>query len=472
MKNLPAELWKWDAVDMARGIRERVVSSREVVQASLDRMAQVNPKLNAVVVDLGPQAIADAEAADAALARGDALGLLHGVPVSVKSNVDQRGQATSNGVVAFAKNIALEDSPVVANLRKAGAVIVGRTNTPAFSMRWDTDNDLHGRTLNPWSAVHTPGGSSGGASASVAAGITPIAHGNDLAGSIRYPAYCTGIVGLRPSFGRVPAFNPSALAERSLSLQWMSVQGPLARRVADVRLALEVMAQGDFRDAWWIPAPMQWPSLGGPLRVALSIDPSATGVHPHVEAALHKAAAALSAAGYVVERADPPEMAAVAEDWHVLMRAEAHGAMLDAVHAHGDQRVRKSLYWHMEKPPRPSADDYMAALARRATWLRRWNTFLDRYPLVLCPVSLAPPFIHGADVSTDAGFNEIVRTQAPLFAVALLGLPAVSVPTGLQDGLPTGVQIIAQRFREDLVLDAAQAIERQLPMATPVEPEF
>jgi amidase len=165
-------------------------------------------------------------------------------------------------------------------------------------------------------------------------------------------------------------------------------------------------------------------------------------------------------------------MAAVAEDWHVLMRAEAHGAMLDAVHAHGDQRVRKSLYWHMEKPPRPSADDYMAALARRATWLRRWNTFLDRYPLVLCPVSLAPPFIHGADVSTDAGFNEIVRTQAPLFAVALLGLPAVSVPTGLQDGLPTGVQIIAQRFREDLVLDAAQAIERQLPMATPVEPEF
>lgn len=229
MKNLPAELWKWDAVDMARGIRERVVSSREVVQASLDRMAQVNPKLNAVVVDLGPQAIADAEAADAALARDDTLGLLHGVPVSVKSNVDQRGQATSNGVVAFAKNIAQEDSPVVANLRKAGAVIVGRTNTPAFSMRWDTDNDLHGRTLNPWSAVHTPGGSSGGASASVAAGITPIAHGNDLAGSIRYPAYCTGIVGLRPSFGRVPAFNPSALVERSLSLQWMSVQGPLAR---------------------------------------------------------------------------------------------------------------------------------------------------------------------------------------------------------------------------------------------------
>ena len=472
MKNLPSDIWKWDAVDIARGIRSGTISSRDAVQASLSRMAEVNPRLNAVVVDLGKQAIADADAADAALARGDDVGPLHGVPVSIKINVDQKGQANSNGVVAFADNIATEDSPVVANLRSAGAVFVGRTNTPAFSSRWATDNDLHGNTLNPWSLDHTPGGSSGGASSSVAAGITPIAHGNDLAGSIRYPAYCTGIVGLRPSFGRVPAFNPSAKVERCLSMQWMSVQGPLARRVADVRLALEVMSKADIRDPWWVNAPLQGARPPGPLRVALSVDPTGTGVHPHVEAALHKAARALAAAGYAVEAVDPPDMAAIAEDWHVLSRAEAPRFILEGIHAHGDADIKKAVHWHLEKPRRPTADEYMDALARRATWVRKWHAFLAQYPLVLCPVSLAPAFRQGADVSTEEVFNEIVRTQAPSFAVPLLGLPAISVPTGVEQGLPTGVQLIAARFREDLVLEAAEVIEGHCPMDTPIDPSF
>lgn len=472
MKNLAPEIWKWDAVDIAQGIREGLISSRDAVQASLSRMADVNPRLNAVVVDLGAQALAAADVADSAVARGETLGPLHGVPISIKINIDQQGEATSNGVVAFANNVALSDSPVVANFRAAGAVIVGRTNTPAFSSRWATDNDLHGRTLNPWSADHTPGGSSGGASASVAAGITPIAHGNDLAGSIRYPAYCTGIAGLRPSFGRVPAFNPSAPVERSLSLQLMAVQGPLARRVADLRLALEVMSRRDHRDPWWVPAPLRGPQRSGPIRVALSVDPTGTGVHPHVAAALARAADALSAAGYAVEAVDPPDMGAIAEDWHVLSRAEAPRYMLDGVHALGDADIKKSIYWHMETPPRPTVDEYMDALARRATWLRRWNVFLERYPLVLCPVSLAPPFLHGTDVSTEESFNEIVRTQAPCFAIPLLGLPGIAVPTGVVDGLPSGVQLVAGHFREDTILDAAEAIERQVPMNTPIDPAW
>lgn len=470
MKTLPTELWQWDAVDLAHGVRSGTISSREAVQACLSRMADVNPAINAVVVDLGQQALAEAQAADAAVARGEALGLLHGVPVSIKINIDQQGQSTSNGVVAYADNIATQDSPVVANFRAAGAVIIGRTNTPAFSARWATDNDLHGKTLNPWSAAHTPGGSSGGASASVAAGITPIAHGNDLAGSVRYPAYCTGVVGLRPSFGRIPAFNPSAKAERSLSTQWMSAQGPLARHVVDVRLALEVMAKAGSRDPWWVDAPLRGASAAHPLRVALSVNPGGTGVHPHVEAALHRAAHALSAAGYVVEQVDPPDMAAIAQDWHVLSRAEAPRFLTESVHAYGDAGIKKAFHWHMEKPPRPTFDEYMDALARRAMWVRQWNAFLGQYPLVLCPVSLAPPFLHGADVSTEAAMNEIIRTQVTCFAVPLLGLPAVSVPTGVDAGLPTGVQLIASRFREDLVLDAAQVIESHFPMPTPINP--
>ncbi len=225
-----------------RPYARRTISSREAVSACLARMNDVNPRLNAVTVDLGRDALAAADLADAAVARGEALGPLHGVPVAIKENVDQAGTATTNGVVAFRDLIATEDSPVVANLKAAGAVIVGRTNTPAFSFRLDTDNDLRGPTLNPWSRPHTPGGSSGGASSAVAAGIVPLAHGNDIAGSIRFPAYACGVTGLRPSFGRVPAFNPSATAERSPSSQLLSVQGPIARSVRDLRLSLRVMA--------------------------------------------------------------------------------------------------------------------------------------------------------------------------------------------------------------------------------------
>lgn len=468
----PNDLWRWNASDLAAAIAQRHISSREAVQACLRRLDDVNPRLNAVVVPLHAQALRDADAADAAVARGETLGPLHGVPVSIKINVDQQGQATTNGLVTFADLVAQEDAPVVANLRRAGAVCIGRTNTPGFSMRWATDNALHGLTRNPWSEDHTPGGSSGGASSSVAAGITPIAHGNDLAGSVRYPAFCTGLVGLRPSFGRVPAFNPTARMERSLSLQWMSVQGPLARRVADVRLALHAMSDGDPRDPWWVPAPLQGPPLPGPLRVALSISPTGSGVHPQVRAALLRAADALQAAGYAVEPADPPDMAAIAEDWHVLSRFEAPRFLLDAVRAYGDEPLQRCIHWHLEKPPLPSANDYMDALARRATWVRRWNLFLAQYPLLLCPVSLAPPFRHGADLDGEAAFYEIVRTQAPCFAIPLLGLPGLAVPTGVADGLPTGVQLVAARFREDLVLDAGEAIERACPMPTPIDPRF
>ena len=221
-----SELWRWTATALADGIRAGAVRSRDAVQSCLARVQAVDPGLHAAVEVLEREALAAADAADAAVRRGEVLGPLHGVPVTVKVNVDQAGCATTNGVVAFRDLVAREDSPVVANLRRAGAVIIGRTNTPAFSFRWFTENDLHGRTLNPWSMAHTPGGSSGGASSAVAAGMGPIAHGNDLAGSVRYPAYCTGVVGLRPSFGRVPAFLPTAAEARPLSPQLMSVQGP------------------------------------------------------------------------------------------------------------------------------------------------------------------------------------------------------------------------------------------------------
>ena len=250
------------------------------------------------------------------------------------------GRATTNGVVAFQDAIAPEDSAVVGNLRRAGAIIIGRTNTPAFSWRWFTDNDLHGQTLNPWSAGHTPGGSSGGAAAAVAAGIGAIAHGNDIGGSVRYPAYACGVAGLRPSLGRIPAFNPGAKAERSLSAQILSTQGPLARRVGDLRLALAAMAAPDWRDPWQAPVPLEGPPLPGPIRVALCADPMGTGVHPAVAAAVAAAGAALARAGYAVEEAAPPGFAAVAADWDAFIHAEATVFMREGFQTLADAKAR------------------------------------------------------------------------------------------------------------------------------------
>ena len=214
------------------------MSSVEATRAVLDRLEAVNPRVNAVVRLTAEEALDAATAADEAVRRGGQLGALHGVPVTIKENIDQTGHPTINGVVAFKELVAQEDSPPVANWRKAGAVIVGRTNTPAFSLRWHTDNDVHGPSLNPWCRTRTSGGSSGGASAALAVGIAPLAHGNDYGGSIRSPAYTCGLAGIRPTQGRVPAFNATAAAERGASSQLMAVNGPLARKVRDLRIGL------------------------------------------------------------------------------------------------------------------------------------------------------------------------------------------------------------------------------------------
>jgi amidase len=467
-----APLWQWSAAELAQGIRTGLISSREATASCLERVAQVNPVLNAVVHVLHDSALAQADAADRAVARGEALGVLHGVPVTTKVNVDQIGCATTNGIVALKDLIATEDSPVVANLKAAGAVLFGRTNTPAFSFRWFTENDLHGRTLNPWSRDHTPGGSSGGASSAVASGMGPIAHGNDIAGSVRYPAYCTGLVGLRPSFGRVPNFLPSATAERPPGMSMMSVQGPLARTVQDVRLALQAMSSGDPRDPWWVPAPLEWPADARPLRVAVSTTMAGVAVHPEIVAAIERAAAWLSDAGYAVERVEPPDMAAAAALWPLIADTESRATMGPLVERLGDEGIQRAYAGMTRHTPVLDTEAYFMALARRSTLIRHWNLFMQNYPLVLGPLSAEPPFAWGLDVESFAGMDRIIAAQAPQFAVPVLGLPAVCAPMGRVNGLPVGVQLIGPRFREDLLLDAAHVLEARQPPVRPIDPCF
>ena len=236
---MTADLWRWRAAELADGIRTGGISSREALASCIRRVEEVNPRVNAVIDLLAEEAFAAADLADKAVRNGQPLGPLHGVPITVKINVDYANRATTNGVVAFKDNIVHDDSAVVANLRKAGAVIFGRTNVPCFSTRLFTDNDLYGRTYNPWDSSRTPGGSSGGAAAAVAVGIGALAHGNDRAGSIRFPAYACGVYGLRPSVGRVAEFNPSSKEERNLTSQLSNTQGPLGRSIADLRLGLD-----------------------------------------------------------------------------------------------------------------------------------------------------------------------------------------------------------------------------------------
>jgi amidase len=464
------ELWRWDAVDLAQAIRTHAISSREAVESCLVRLDAVNPRLNAVVDSLAVEARAGADQADAAVKRGDTLGSLHGVPVTVKINVDFAGRANTNGVVAYKDAIAPGDAPVVANWRKAGAIIIGRTNTPAFSWRWFTDNDLHGRTYSPWDRGITPGGSSGGAAAAVASGIGPLAHGNDIGGSVRYPAYACGIAGIRPTLGRVPAFNPSAKEERPVIAQLASVQGPLARSVRDLRVGLRAMAARDPRDPWWVPAPHEHGGERQPCRVAMLAELPGVPHDKAVVEAVRQSAAWLEDAGYRVEEVAPPRWTEAAETWSLLVLNEARFAMLPTMEAHGDEAIKRAARAMFEVTPNVDFEGFRTALARRSTILREWMMFFERYPIVLTPTSWRKPLPIDADQHGVEAMRAIIEANSPLFVLPLLGLPGLSVPTGLADGLPMGVHLIGGRYEEERLFVAGEVIEARCGQLTPIDP--
>jgi amidase len=456
-------IWQWSAVDTAGAIRDGRATSEQVVQAHIDRMRAANPAINAVVVDLSAQAIEAARAADRARAQGAALGELHGVPVTIKINIDVEGQANSNGVVGLKDNIAPGDSPVTANLKKAGAIIIGMTNTPEFSMRGFTDNKLHGMTRNPWDSAITCGGSSGGAGASMAAGIGAIAHGNDIGGSLRWPAYCNGIATIKPTQGRIPAFNPSAPTERPLMAQFMSAQGPLARELRDVRLGLEVMSQRDMRDPWWVPAPLEGPPLARPIKVALARIPDDMETDNEVVALLRTAADHLADAGYDVVETELPDLAGTWKLWCDLIMTELSVLQEAQMRELGSADFRQTLDGFLKLATILDGRGYMEAIAYRSRVLRNWLAFLESYPLILTPLSVKRTPPAHADLGGDASVRSLFWNDVRFMSsINVLGLPAAVVPIGLVAGTPVGVQLIASRYREDVCLDAAAAIEAKV----------
>ena len=459
-----APLWQWSATEISEATRRGTHTVEDVTEAAIARMEAINPSLNAVV-----ESLADAARADAAAlaANGAAKGPLFGVPVTIKVNVDQKGYATTNGVAALKDLIAPEDAPVVRNLKAAGAVVIGRTNTPEFSFRADTENDLYGRTYNPWGAHISAGGSSGGAGSAVMAGIGALAHGNDIGGSLRFPASANGAVTIKPGLGRVPAWNPSQSKERGLIAQLMSVQGLIARSAADLELSMPSLIAADLHDPFHVPMAWRREPLDQPIRVGFSRDDFGFGMHAEVAAALDRAAAALEESGYIVEEVTPPNVREAAEVGYRTLLGEVKALLGPDIMEHGSETIQAVFHAYHQHFPPYEGDQLLQMMAERTRFARAWSVFQDRYPLLLTPFLLKPFFKAGRDTEGVEGARDALGEAHWSFLVNFLGLPAGNLPAHLarlpRGAQPIGVQIIGRRWREDLVVDAMRAIEKRIP---------
>ncbi|MEU1075905.1 MULTISPECIES: amidase [unclassified Streptomyces] len=466
-------LWRRPATAQAAAVRSGEVSAVDLVESHLERIAAVNPQVNAVTQLLADRARESAERTDRRRAAGQVLGPLAGVPFTVKESTPIEGVPTTFGVPRFRDLVAPADAPPVARLRAAGAVPIGHSNMPTLILAgMHTRSELFGDTLNPWDHERTPGGTSGGDAVAVATGMAAIGLGNDSGGSIRVPAQFCGVAGLKPTPGRFPAdhrvLGPDDPGPAS---QMLVTDGPLARSVADLRLAYEVLAGTDPRDPRAVPVPAYGAPLPGAVKVAVVADPGGRGVHPAVAAALQRAADALRDAGYdVCDVADVPRLDETLEAYDRITVTEfaPNWPVVRTLLGDGGHRY---IEMAMERtPPATGADEVMRLMG---TWMnirRSWAEFLDTYPLVLGPSFTEPPVEPGLESRDRAGRDRVASAMRLCTATSFVGVPAVAVPTGLTDGLPCGVQIIGRPFREDLCLDAAQAVEDRLGVLTPVDP--
>jgi amidase len=438
------------AAQIARGIGAREVSSEEVVRACLERIEAVNPKLNAVVQTTGDAALARARAADAALARGDVWGPLHGVPMTIKDSLATAGVVTAAGTPGLADHVPERDATVVARLRAAGAILLGKTNVPEVTLRFITDNHVYGRTNNPWDLERTPAGSSGGAAAIVAACGSPFDIGSDTGGSIRVPAHFCGIAGLKPTAGRVPRTGHIPFLEFG-PLEASTQLGPLARRVEDLMLILSIIAGPDGVDPTVVPMPLPDPAPVeiARLRVACYGD---IGLQPPPTAetlgVVHAATRALAEAGAGVHEAAPPGVETATTFWRELFCADGGAGVRDLLRRLGTKAMHPFLAWTQQDADLPTSE-----FSRRLT---RWSqlrsdclAFVQDYDVIVCPVTAMPAVRH--DEPTPFYYTYLYN---------LLGWPAAVVRCGTSpEGLPIGVHIVARPWREDVALAVAAFLE-------------
>ena len=286
---------------------------------------------------------------------------------------------------------------------------------------------------------------------------------------MRWPAQCTGIASLKPSLGRVPQATTIEPVDPPVSIQLMAVEGPMARRIADLRLAAELMIQPSWRDPWHVPAPFAGPPLAGPIRVALVTDPAGQGISPQVADGVRKAAAILQEAGYAVEEIEPPRIAEAAQAWSDLLVADIHSMLWPVLSPLVSPGANQFMLTLMERHPDPDRAVVSQAFITRVAILRAWAEFQQTYPLIVAPICTEPPFPVGTDLES-AGIERILAAMRMVVTINLLGLPAAAVPVGIEAGLPQVVQVIGQKFREDTCLEAASVIEERLGRVVPIDP--
>ena len=461
-RGLAVDLCFEDAVDLARLIRSRKVSAAELMSASLAQIDRVNPRVNAVCTLADrDELLRQARAADRRLARSGPSGPLHGLPHAVKDLVPTAGIRTTFGSPIYKNHVPAVYALLVERLKTAGAIVIGKTNTPEFGAGSQTFNAVFGTTRNPYDLAKTSGGSSGGAAVAVACGMTPLADGSDLGGSLRNPASFCGVVGFRPSIGRVPVWP------RTQPWTSLSVEGPIARTVRDVALLLSVMSGPDPRD----PAAIDQPGsiFRGSLRrnvrkvrVAWSRNLGGYPVEPVVTTACDSARPVFAELGCTVEDAEPDLHEA--DDVFRTLRAWSFAHDRGDDYRSSRHLMKDTVVWNVEQGLTLSAAAIARAETMRAVLHERARLFFERYEFLILPVSQVPPFsveVEWIKTINGRAMNTYIDWMATCYVISVTGLPAISVPCGFTPGgLPVGLQIVGGHRRDRDVLEMAYAFER------------
>ncbi len=453
------------ATEMIAAIKKKTLSPREIVEALLARVEKINPKVNAYCTVVPEMALEAAKKAEAEIRQGGKLGPLHGIPVSIKDLTLTAGIRTTFGSKIFEHHVPTEDALIVQRLKAAGAIVIGKTNTPEFGAGANTYNAVFGATRNPWKLSHTCGGSSGGAAVALACGLGPLATGSDLGGSLRIPASFCGVVGFRTSAGRVPIY-PSFMGWDTLA-----VEGPMARTVGDTALMLSVIAGADDRSPISLPgdgreflAAVEHPNIRG-FKVAWSADLKVSPVDREIEAVASAAAKRFTELGCTVEQAEP-DFSRVREIIHVTRALRMVTLHAEKLEKWRDQ-MNSNLVWNIEKGFPLTAQQVGMAEKERTALYHRVRQFFERYDLLLTPTVAVPPFPVEMPYPQEINGKPINNYQEWLYltyAITVTGLPAISVPCGwTAEGLPVGLQIVGRRLGEATVLRAAAAFEAIAP---------
>jgi len=453
------------AREIAAQIRRKAVSPVDVARAHLDRIERLNPKLNAFV-DCNPEAVlSQAREAEKAILRGDELGPLHGVPVSIKSAIDVAGHRCEAGTRLRAGHIAAEDAPLVARLRAAGAVILGVTNTPELLMAWETDNLLYGRTNNPWDLTRTAGGSSGGEAAAIAAGLSAGGVGSDGGGSIREPAHFCGICGLKPTPGRIPSTGHFPKSGGPFAL--IGVVGPMARTVEDVRTLFEVMAGWDDGDACAAPVEVReiQETAVQAVHIGFFEDDGRTPVTEETRSAVNRAASLLLSCGFRVEPFRPEGLEESRQLWWEFFGTAGGmilGPMLRGHESELSPILREFHAW-TKAAPAHTGESLLAAWLGRDEVREKILRQMRKYPVLICPTAAIPAFRHGErEWQVEGKTVKYLDAWSYCEWFNLLGFPAAVVPMGYSEqGLPIGVQIVGRPWQEEVVLAVAAKLEKE-----------